>query len=146
MNDRDVVAEVLEDVKSKIMALPKFKDKVGHIYTYEELVDKSKNVSFPALGIIYEGLRAERGENAGKSASVVSSSIVVSLILLTDSDNKLGGLPKMKAHEYLALTRNALNNKPSPSGHKYRFIVEAPASEKGTKVMWVQRWSVAAQI
>lgn len=146
MSDRDVVAEILEDVKAKVLALPKFKDKVTHVYSYEELVDKSKAIALPAIGVVYEGLRAERGENAGKSASVVSSSVIVSLILLTDTENQIGGIPKMKAHEYLALTRGALNNKPSPSGHKYRFIVEAPASEKGTKVMWVQRWSIAAQI
>lgn len=146
MSERDIVSEVLEDVKTKILSLPKFKDKVAHIYSYEELIDKSKNIALPAIGVIYEGLRAERGENAGKVASVVSSSIIVSVIILTDSDNKLGGIPKMKAHEYLGLTRSALNNKNSPSGHKYRFIVEAPASEKGAKALWVQRWSVAAQI
>lgn len=146
MSDRDIVAEVLEDIKAKVLALPKFKDKVTHVYSYEELVDKSKNIPFPALGIVYEGLRGETGANAGSSASVVSTTLIVSLILLTDSDGKLGGLPKMKAHEYLGQTRNAINKKQSPTGHKYRFVVEAPASEKGNKVLWVQRWSVAAQI
>lgn len=143
------VTGILQDVKARLLAIEalKLEGKTAHIYSYEELTDKSKAVSFPAVGVIYEGMRPDESANGnGKASSSISSRVIISVLLLTDNDNKAGGIPILKAHEYLDLLRDAINNKEAPNGKKYRFEVEAPASEKANKVLWVQRWSVSTVI
>lgn len=141
----DIVSRVIEDLKNKILTKGNLNGKVKQVYSEEHLADKTKGVSLPAVGIVYEGITPD-GNGQGGSPSVVSCRLILTVVLITDNAEANGGIPLPKAHEYLSAFRTAINRTKSPTGHAYKFVVEAPAVQKEGRVMWVQRWSTALQI
>lgn len=147
MTTKDPIHEIMEDLKKRMLTASIVKEgRCAQVYTAEELKDKTKAINPPAIGLIYEGMKSNQtGENA-KSNSSVSCLAVVSVILLTNRVNQVGGSSAETAHTMLGSIRSVIKNQTSPTGHKYKFVVEAPASEDDTTVLWVQRWTVAVQI
>lgn len=147
MTEKDPIHEVMEDLKKRLLQSSVVKEgKCIQVYSAEELKDKTKNVSLPAIGVIYEGMKSNQTGESAKSNSSVSCLAVVSIILLTSKSNQAGGTSTESAHTLLGSCRNVIKNQVSPTGHKYKFVVEAPASEDATTVLWVQRWTVATHI
>jgi hypothetical protein len=50
----------------------------------------------------------------------------------------------LNATRLLDAVRDTLKDRRSPSGHFWRFLVEAPAVLKDGNVMWLQRWTCPA--
>lgn len=147
MTQKDPIHEVMEDLKKRLLTASIVKEgKCIQVYSEKELKDKTKAITLPAIGLVYEGMKSNQTGESAKSNSSVSCLAVVSVILLTDKKNLAGGTSTETAHTLLGSTRSVIKNQTSPTGHKYKFVVEAPASEDDTTVLWVQRWTVAVQI
>ena len=147
MTEKDPIYEVMEDLKKRLLTASIVKEgKCTQVYSEKELKDKTKAIPLPAIGLVYEGMRSNQtGDNANSNSSV-SCMAVVSVILLTDKKNQAGGTSAEAAHTLIGSCRNVIKNQRAPTGHKYKFVVEAPASEDDSTVLWVQRWTVATQI
>lgn len=101
-----------------------------------------KMIARPAIGILYEGARsidATGGRSVGGSAE-----LVFSLCLLTESNTLAPTERAPEASAILDALRKAIQGKVSPTGHKWAWVLEAPAAEKGNLLMWIQRWRTPA--
>jgi hypothetical protein len=146
---------LLEETKTKLLGVDGSVDgnisltgKVVIAYDEDDLLDALKGVrSYPAVGIVYEGMRSM--PEVGPTAKVgVSVEVVVSFVLIQQgpaisaSDQK-----RTKAIDYLEQMRNQfLNQKSTVTSHFWKFMVEAPVTMKGGMVVWSQRWSVPGQL
>lgn len=143
-----VIAEVKGRLQS-IAAISGSAFKGPSIFVYDDanLADRVKgNFIWPAAGIIYEGMRAvgEPGkatDKIGMSAEIVVSIALVTLVeLYATADGKT---PVILA---LSQIRGSMMASRSVTGHRWRFLVEAPASKKDGLAFWIQRWSVPIQL
>lgn len=142
MDNTDIIQRVVDDLKGVLQSIAQLHDKNLQVLSVDELLDKSKNVALPAVGVIYEGMRAvgEPGKDTnrhGQSAEAVFMVVVAG----HPSTNKE---PSIKASTLALLgqIRNALKTRKSPTNHIYRFLVEVPEKEVGNTILWSQRWSL----
>ena len=126
---------------ASMQSIAKLNNKVLFSANEDSFLDNIKGVkSFPAGFVLYEGMRAtpEQGSlKIGGMAEMVFSLVVVSrdtAILSTDQ-------AKDEAIKILDALRHGLLGVTSPTGHKWKFLVEAAASERDGALFWVQRWS-----
>lgn len=147
----DIAKKCVDDLKTHLAQLIAA-GKVFHVYSEEELMDKTKGITFPAVGIVYEGMRAvpESSTNA-EAAKVshrlgVSAELVAAVMILQRPDNISAADTKTPALSLLDDIRQEIHGSKSPSGHWWRFIVEASAQEKNGVVIWLQRWSTPVQL
>lgn len=123
--------------------------KVFHVYSEEELMDKTKGITFPAVGIVYEGMRAVN-EGAGDARVShklgVSAELIAAVMLIQRPDNISAADTKTPTMNLLDDIRQEIMGSKSPSGHWWKFVVEASANEKNGVVIWLQRWSTPVQL
>lgn len=122
--------------------------KVFHIYDEKELLDRSKGLPLSSktvnVGVLYEGMKANQSVAKGGSAgTVISTEIVVSVVIMGKPDD-IYGADKTGMPEHLDSIRDAVKGQRSPTNHLWRFMVEAPAVLNDDVVLWIQRWSTAA--
>lgn len=135
----EMVLACVQTVQTAVQSIALLKDRTVMVLNEENLMDKLKAVTLPAAGVLYEGLRAtpERGaQQVGAMAECV-----VSVILVTPTPGAAPKADKTPLFTLLDALRVKLMATNSPSGHKWKFIVEAAADEKNGVVFWVQRWS-----
>jgi len=116
------------------------KEVVFSVYSEEDLMDKTKYVRFPAVGIMYEGLR---DGNRDSTKQGYAADCTIAVVLLMDGKS-VGGLDqKNEAARILDAMRHAFkdNFQKSPSGHKWRFVSEMSAGQISNLLVYVQRWS-----
>lgn len=137
----------IDDVEQVLQSIASLKGKVLNVYGEEELMDSTSIITYPACGIVYEGMRSL--EEGGATNKVGTSSELVISIILIDTYTKMtkAGSRKNAAPILDAIRETMMQVKRrSPTGHKWRFIVEAAASPKSGVVLWVQRWSTPVQL
>lgn len=133
--------ECIQDLINKINTLPLVKNKTLWVYDEEQLMDKTKGLTFPAVGVVYEGIRST-DDFPGRSGKVgFTSELVASLMLLTRQDAPTGKSSHLPAVQLLDDIRQCILGTRSPTGHLWKFIVEAAASEKHGTVVWVQTFA-----
>jgi hypothetical protein len=72
--------------------------------------------------------------------------IVISIVLIDTGEGiRRTDQTKVKAITLLDTIRSTLMATRSPTGHFWRFLVEAPAQLKSNMVVWVSRWSTPYQ-
>lgn len=139
------ITPCLSDLEAKVLlADGKLKGKVFRVYSEAELLNKTKMLALPAIGIIYEGTRNIAGSQESTTPSK-SCELVASIVMICNPDTMVG-TTKYAAAELLDAIREQIRPTRSPTGHYWSFVVEAPAAEKDNRVMWIQRWSTAVQI
>lgn len=139
------VTPCLLDLEAKVLlADEKLAGKVFRVYSEADLLNKSKMLTLPAIGIIYEGTRNVADFQVSKTPSK-SCELVASIVMICNPDT-LVGTTKYAAAELLDAIREQIRPTRSPTGHFWTFVVEAPAAEKDNRVMWIQRWSTPVQI
>lgn len=129
----------------EILSIDGVVKKVFHIYDEKELLDKSKGLPLSSktvnVGVLYEGMKENQSVTSkGTATTVISTQIVVSVIIMGKPDD-IYGAGKIGMAEHLDTLRDAVKGKKSPTGHIWRFMVEAPAVLNDDVVLWVQRWS-----
>jgi hypothetical protein len=141
----DVPTACVADVESVLQSIATLQGKVIHIYSEEEMVNETTKVKMPAAGVLYEGMRsvAEQGSNQRG----VSGELIISIMLLNTQGKAFGSAAdtKVATMALLGSIRRGMMGRTSPTGHKWRFIVEAAAAPKAGLVFWVQRWSTPIQ-
>jgi hypothetical protein len=143
---------VIEEAEQKLLQLNappvNLTGKVVVAYDENDLLDVLKGVrSFPAVGIVYEGMRSASEE--GPTARVgLSAEIVLGFVLVERGDEiHRTGEKKVRAIEYLDAMRYQFSAKKSTvTGHFWKFMVESPAALRTGAVCWVQRWSLPVQL
>lgn len=138
----DLANKCVDDLRTVVQSLAQMENKtVLNVYDQDELLDATVGVKFPACGVIYEGIRG--GTKSAKESHVVGSDaeLICSVVLLY-RDESLGKTDaRNRALHDLDHIRRILFDRRSPSGHFWRFEVEAAAARKNGTVMWVQRWA-----
>jgi hypothetical protein len=143
----EVAAElVINSVIALLQSVAEFDGgKVFYIRTEQELKDKLDGVVHPAVGVLYDGMRGG-GSNGPSHKTGLSGEITVSLLLAFTPEFPTGSEDAFVALRLLDRIRKLFADTRSPTGHFWRFIVEAPAVERDTEVLWIQRWATPVQL
>lgn len=139
MNPKSYARTTLEHLKQEVMSSALVGNKVVTVYSPDDLKSKANPLTPPLVGVMYEGMRSVADQQKGLSTEMVFSLLVL-------SDKSLAGHaadPKPAAIDLLDSLRALLVAKRSPTNHFWKFVVEAPATEVGGNLLWVQRWSTA---
>lgn len=143
---------LLEEAKNRLLELNappvNLTGKVVVAYDENDLLDVLKGVkSFPAVGIVYEGMRSM--SETGSTAKVgISCEIVLGFVLVEAGDEMhRTNQKKVRAIEYLdAMRYQFMGQRSTVAQHFWHFVVESPAALRSGTVCWVQRWSVPVQM
>ena len=144
--------DALEEAKTRLLGVDtptiSLVGKVVVAYNEDDLLDVLKGLkAFPAVGIVYEGMRAKPEPGAtGKMG--LSCEIVMSFVLVEQGDAPFATQQKKtRSVDYLDLMRDQFMGQRSiVTGHLWNFMVESPAALTSNMVCWVQRWSLPVQL
>lgn len=141
-----VAINCIEDVVSKLDKIPSLRGRVFHVFSDDDLIERTKGLTFPCIGVVYDGLRAipEGGKDTHKIGG--SAEMVVSVIMFFRNDTKAKSDPKDGAVVMLDVVRDSLIKSKSPSGHFWKFQVEAPIEGKSGVLAYLQRWATPVQL
>jgi len=117
-------------------------------YNENDLLDVLKGVkSYPAVGIVYEGMRS-MPESGSTMKAGVSAEVMLSFVLIEQGNAIINtNQKKTRAIDYLDAMRDQFMGKRSTvTNHLWHFLVESPAELKAGMVVWVQRWSLPVQL
>jgi hypothetical protein len=122
------------------------RNKAVIVYDEDDAQNKLQGVTKPGVALIYNGMRSS-GQEPGLSARVgMSASLVISLVIVADKEVVVRTDQKFPVIDLLDAVRGMIMATRSPTGHFWRFLVEAQASVKGGSTFWVQRWSTPIQL
>jgi len=145
--------EVLDEAKQRLLQLNAppvtLTGKVVVAYDENDLLDVLKGVrSFPAVGIVYEGMRSMSEEPNPTAKVGLSCEIVLGFVLVERGDEiHATDQKKTRAIDYLdAMRLQFIGQRSTVSKHYWHFMVEAPAALRSGAVCWVQRWSLPVQL
>lgn len=138
-----IAVKCTEDLEEKVRGLRTFGRKIFAVYSEEDLLDKSKLLQLPAVGLMYGGIVAEG--NQDRSRQGLMGTLHLSVVLIIDA-NTVSLDRKDEAANYLDTIRSAILTTCSPTGHKWRFVSETPLGKVGGVLVYAQRWSTAAPL
>lgn len=147
------LTDILEEASKRLLQLNaapfNLTGKVVIAYDENDLIDVLKGIrSYPAVGIVYEGMRST-GRDEGPTARVgLSAEVVLGFVLVELGDEiHRTNQKKTNAIEFLDAMRLQFSGKKSTvTNHFWHFVVEAPAALRTGAVCWVQRWSLPIQM
>jgi len=133
------------DLEAKVRSVAALTGKTVKVLSVDDLVASMTTAVKPVAGVLYEGSRPAASD-AGKQV-VISAEVVFSILLLCETSvvSKQVDMTTV-AHKLLDSIRTAIHGTRSPTGHAWKWQLEAPAAQKGTSQLWVQRWTTAAQL
>jgi hypothetical protein len=133
--------KVLFDAFNRLQSIALLTNKVVRTFNANDTLDKLKGAAQPGAGIVYEGLRAV-GEGNQPSARIGNHTELGFMIIISNApDTLFNADTKTPTIDLLNQVRAAFMGHKSPTGHFYRFVVEAQAVETKGAVVWVQRWA-----
>ena len=132
------------DLQAKVQSIAEFANKTLFVLDDNELLDKIKGAKFPAAGIVYEGMRAL--PESGQSKIGITAELVFSILVVSRAENLANSDQKTPLLNLLDGLRNAIATTRAPTGHHWKFVVEAGTKESNGAVFWVQRWSTILNI
>lgn len=143
MKSADCSRDLIDRIKSKSISsllIDGGGQKVVAVNTIDQVLAQlgSALIKRPAIGVMYEGGRSKDGQQIGLNAE-----LVYSLFVLTEKNVLAPDLSDVATETQIILdaTRAAIQGEKSPTGHKWVWVLEAPAAAKGNLLVWVQRWS-----
>ena len=138
----DFATPCVNDIIAKLKTISGFTDKVFSIYEQRELFSDSQGLTFPYMGVIYEGLFSD--DVPGKKGL---SANLICAILVADSGTGLGGDDsKVTATTLLDDARTVIRATRSPTGHIWNFIDEIPVDADEGVFAYLQRWETKAML
>jgi hypothetical protein len=151
IDDTDKVIACVQDVKDAVQSVAEFANRMVFVYDQKDAADKLKGLrTFPAAAIVYEGMRvSETSSPVQHSSGRMGSSVtLVTSIMIVDQGD--GGLIKVdnrvSVMNLLGKVRRQMLDRRSPSGHYWKFVVEAEAAPANGLVFWIQRWQTPLQL
>jgi hypothetical protein len=139
------VIDSADDLAAKCRSVPTLGNKTITVISIDDLIAQMTSAVKPAVGILYEGARSVNTD--GSKQLGVTGEIVFSLLLLSETST-LSIIPNFisPAHDLLDTIRGAIHGTRAPSGHYWKWVMEAPAAQKGSLQVWVQRWTCNVQL
>ena len=139
------VTDCTADLVTKVKSVPALGQKTITVMSIDDLTTQLTSVAKPAAGILYEGARTIQ-DQGGKQIGV-SGEIVFSILMLVETSVVSSKVDmRSPAHDMLDLVREAIHGTRGPTGHFWKWMLEAPAAQKGSLQVWVQRWSCPVQL
>lgn len=144
-----VAVDTINALITSLQSVAGLNGKTFHILTEAELMDRSRLIPSPSVGVLYEGMRST-GTGGGTHRTGLSAELSAALVVYYRNATPLGqaGMDAQKpvAIEMLDAIRNQLRDTRGPGGHYWRFLSESPALEKDGLVVWIQRWSTPVML
>lgn len=144
MSDLNFATECPQSLIEAVQSIAVIGKKVISVYSMDDLIKKFNTaITLPAAGVLYEGTRSvDASEQKG-----ISCEIVCSILLLGENTRAVPGVESRDMSLVLLDTvrRKILGTK-SPTGHFWKFVLEAPAATVKGQVVWLQRWRTPVQI
>lgn len=145
MSSTAIAIKCIEDIEARVASLAALKGRVFHVYSEEELVERTKGVSFPCAGVVYDGMMAS--EESGSTAKMGGSAELVVTVMLFFRQSTIAKTdPKGTTVAMLDEIRSKILTTRSPSGHFWKFKVEAAVEGKQGLLTYVQRWATPVQL
>lgn len=137
------IRETLDFIKSKLLTLSSVgPGKVFTVVNEADLMSDSRLVTYPAVGVVYEGMRGG-GSNGPSHVTGLSAVASFALIVLTQDKFPIGQDTKPGGIDLLDQIRGLFKDQKGPTGHSWKFEFESPVeSRNNTVLVWVQRWSI----
>jgi len=137
----DVVTDAIDDLTLKLQDVNSVKKKVIYLYDQDDLLDQQKKLGFPAVGIVYVGMRG----NTDSSKTGLAVTLVCDIYLIggeqcidKKADLKSGNtkiLDEMRS--YIACSKLTRTG----ALRKWKFVAESPTDLHPDYLGYVQRWS-----
>lgn len=122
-------------------------NKALYVLSEAELMERGRVMSYPAVGVIYEGMRSHPdAQPAHRVGLNVELGMAVVVFYRSGPSKDQDDANKTAALALLDQIRGKFLDTVGPSGKFWRFVAEAPALEKDGVVVWVQRWSLPATL
>lgn len=145
--------DVLDEAQSRLLQLNappvNLTGKVVVAYDENDLLDVLKGIrNYPAVGIVYEGMRSQSEETKDTAKVGLSCEIVLGFVLVEAGDEIHNThQKKTRAIDYLdAMRFKFMGQRSTVTKHYWHFLVEAPAALRTGAVCWVQRWTLPVQL
>lgn len=139
-----IAKDCVADICTRLRRVPGLSQKVFHIYSEDEIEDKTKGLSYPCVGVIYDGIRSV-GDNGDTNKQGNSTVLTVSILYMFRQNTSSNVDPKDEAVTVLDAARGEIKGR-APGGHPWRFLIEAPLGGKKGVLVYLQRWSTPAQL
>lgn len=140
-----VAVNCINDIEAKLSTIQALKGKVFSVYSEEELTEKTKGVVFPAVGVVYDGMRASPEPGATLKMGL-SAELVISVMVFFKQNTKATKDPKDTMIDLMDTIRNSIKSTKSPSGHYWKFQLEAAVEGKQGVLAFIQRWATPVQL
>lgn len=142
----DIVNVHISDVLSRLGAISSIKNKTVSLYTPDQIIKTTDKLDFPAVGVIYAGMRGiEDSSRTGQKGRLMVDIFVAGAELCKD-DTQINDL-KPGVTAILQDIRNAMTCTTAPGNHKWTFMAEFPEQLSEKEVIgYVQRWQAVTSI
>lgn len=114
------------DLQTKIQGLAALNQNTFFVYTQEDMLKRTAKITYPAAGIIYEGIRAKPDAMDGKAAMGLSADFYCAILVLVGGSSFGNVDYKAEAIKLVDNVRGKILKTRSPSGHFWKFLVESP--------------------
>lgn len=136
----------MNDLLAKVGAVPALAGKVLIGSGLDEIMNLMSKVSTPNAGIIYEGMRSTGQEGGVTMKTGLTTELVCSVVLMNSAKKLSIADTITPSTALLDAIRDQVKLKRSPTGHLWKFVVEAAAVEKHGIIIYVQRWATPAML
>lgn len=140
-----LVNDCINQVITLLKEMPEYQNKAFHVYSEEELDDKTKKLTLPCVGVVYLGMTATQ-ENKETNKIGGSASLIISLIVQFKHTPIIENDGKSDIINTLDAIRDKFRRVKSPSGYPWRFVLEAPANTQKGILTYTQRWACPVQL
>ena len=141
--DDPVALRAVQQVAALLAPIPALEGKVFHVLSEKDLFDTATALSAPAAGVVYDGMRPQ--PESGAMRTGLAAELAVNVVIFYDGKDFVGqeaaDAATLDAIRLLDSVRNAIRGQRGPGNHLWRFDREIPAVEKGSLVVWLQRWT-----
>lgn len=118
--------------------------RVFEVQSEEELVERIKGVSYPCVGVAYDGILPVAEGPSGRTG--VSAEVYFSVMVFFRANLNAVLSPQDQSVVLLDQIRGAILATKSPTGHVWRFKAEVPISGRKGLLVYVQRWATPCQL
>lgn len=133
------------DLSARIIDTGRFK-KDMLVTSIDDFIAKINSAPKPAVGVLYEGARPLQAGGGGREINVSAEFVFSLMVALEQPSVSLSANKAPIAHSLLDDLRGKIHGSQAPTGHKWKWVVEAPVAVKGVVGVWLQRWSVVGQL
>ncbi len=141
----DIATTHVNDLIRRIKSISAVSSKVVYVYDQDALLDAKQKLSYPAVGVVYLGLKGKTDSSlTGKATNLVCD--IYLLGAESCNANTISDKDKQKATKILDDMRNAIICDLAPSKRKWKFVLESPIDVGESILSYIQRWETTVVI